>query len=682
MSSKSSSGGRRRHRHIDRGCREAPAFAGLFSILWLAACTPAEAGDAPDWMHTLVNVPLPAHSDTTKAVLLYSDEVVSVRPDGRLRTHVRKAYRILRPEGADLGQVVVGFDSQSRITDLHGWCIPANGKDLMVKEKDSAETALPGIANGYVISDLRARVMRIPAAVPGSVIGYEVEQEQPPYLFNTEWDPQETIPVREARYTVQLPAGWSQTPRWINHGEVTPVESNSGGMRQWQWSLRDLPAVPVEEQMPPWRGIAARMVVSLAQANGRPSGWNTWQDLGNWHLALLGNRREPSAGIRAKVAALTAAETTSLAKIRAVARFVQSDIRYVAIELGIGGYQPHPAADVFAHRYGDCKDKATLLSSMLQVIGVDSFPVLINTTRGTVLPDMPANQAFNHAILAIRLPAGTQDPGLLALVKNPQFGELLFFDPTDPLTPLGRLAGNLQANYGLIVGPGRSELVRLPQLPAETSGVRRTAQMLLDEKGTLSGEIDEIRVGDAAQYERERLHAMPLDTDRIKPIEARVANSLSTFRITKAAVGSVDNPDRPFEWRYSLEAENYARAAGDLLIVRPRIVGSLARGFLETDEARRQPIEFEGPERNTDVFEIELPAHYTVEELPPAVNVEYEFASYQSRTEMVGGKLRYSRSFEIRELSVPASKGVELRHLYRTIADDERSSAVLRKAGS
>ena len=71
---------------------------------------------------------------------------------------------------------------------------------------------------------------------------------------------------------------------------------------------------------------------------------------------------------------MTASETTTLEKMQTLAAFVQRDVRYVGIELGIGGYQPHPAAEVFAHRYGDCKDKATLLRSMLREIGVDSYP--------------------------------------------------------------------------------------------------------------------------------------------------------------------------------------------------------------------------------------------------------------------------------------------------------------------
>jgi hypothetical protein len=301
-----------------------------------------------------------------------------------------------------------------------------------------------------------------------------------------------------------------------------------------------------------------------------------------------------------------------------------------------------------------------------------------------VSPDTPANLDFDHVILAIRLPGATDDASLIATVTHANLGTLLFFDPTDTLTPLGRLLGALQANYGLLVVPDGSELIRLPQLAAETSGIRRTANMVLDEKGTLTGEITELGVGDAARYEREGLNALPLDADRIKPVEARVARALSTFRIVRAAVGNVDALDLPFVWHYSLEAENYARATGNLLLVRPRIVGSMASGgFLETKETRQQAIEFEGPARHTDVFDIELPANYKVEELPPPVNADLGFVSYSSKTEFVEGKLRYSRSFEVKQLSVPAGKAAELRELYRAIADDERRTAVfVRRGGS
>jgi hypothetical protein len=677
MSNRSSSYARRRagDRRSGYGWSQLRALA-LFSLL-AAAAPAAKTADAPDWLHALSNVALPAHEEMTNAVLLYTEVVTTVRPDGRMRTRTRKAWRILRPDGARLGIVAVIFDSQSPIGALHGWCIPPGGKDLVVKDKDTAETALPGIVNGFLVSDMRAKVMHIPEAVPGSIIGYEAEQDRPAYLLNDDWDPQDTLPVREAHYALELPAGWTHTAIWLNHSAVAPVESMQGPIHRWQWVMTDLPAVPIEEHMPPWRGIAAHMVVSLAQGNGQTAGWTSWHDLGNWYLRLLGNRVDPSPEIRAKVTALTASAPTALAKIQAVSRFVQSDIRYVGIELGIGGYQPHAATETFAHGYGDCKDKVTLLSSMLQVLGIESFPVVINTVRGRISADTPANLYFNHLVLAMRLPAGIEDASLLATEPHAKLGKLLFFDPTDTLTPLGQLSGELQSNYGLLVLPDASELVRLPQLPADTSGTRRTASMVLDEKGKLSGEVIEVRVGDAARYERGELNSMPLDADRIKPIEARVANSLPAFQITKASVGNIDALEQPFIWHYTLEVKDYARTMGNLLLVRPRIVGSMARGFLETKEARRHTIEFEGPAHSTDVFEIELPAHCKVEELPPPMNEDLGFVSYRSKTEVVGDKLRYSRSFEIKQVSVPAEKAIELRNLYRSIADDERRTAVL-----
>jgi len=114
--------------------------------------------------------------------------------------------------------------------------------------------------------------------------------------------------------------------------------------------------------------------------------------------------------------------------------------------------------------------------------------------------------------------------------------------------------------------------------------------------------------------------------------------------------------------------------------VRPRVLGSKSSGILETKEPRKFPLEFEGPSRDTDSFEIALPAGYEVEELPPPMDVDYSFGSYHSKTEASGQMLHYTRSVEIKELSVPVSKMDELKKFYRMIASDERNSAVLKPA--
>jgi hypothetical protein len=656
----------------------------LAAVVWvtcLSACAPgAGAFDAPAWMHALVNAPLPAHDEKTNAVELYAEEVLSVQANGKIKRVTREAYKILRPDGKGYGMIRANFDGETRITSIHGWCIPANGKDYEVKDKDAIETALFGVANGELVSDVRTKLLQIPAADPGNIVGYETEQEVRPYVLQDTWIFQDTVPMREARYTLQLPAGWEYKAVWLNHEEVKPVLT---GSNVWQWVVNDVKAIKPENDMPPWRGVAGQMIISfIPQGGGQSKGFENWKEMGVWESALAKGRRDGSPEIKQKVAELTGSSTTPLAKMQALAKFLQHDIRYVAIELGIGGWQPHPAVETFGHRYGDCKDKATLMSTMLKEIGVDSYYVSINTERGAVTPDVPAHMYwFNHEILAIRLPDGVVDASLIAVMEHPKLGKLLIFDPTDELTPFGQLRGPLQANYGLLVTDDGGELVKLPQLPAAMNGTTRTAKLTVDPSGTLKGEVKEVRVGDRAMYQRGAMRNTAKDTDKIKTIETMLASSLSNFQITHATITNLQQTDLPFECDYSLVAEKYAKTAGNLLLVRPRVLGNRSSDLLETKEPRKYPVEFEGPSRDVDTFEITLPPGYEVDDLPPPVNAEYSFASYHSKAEATGNTLRYTRTFEVKELSVPLSKVEDLKRLYRIIAGDERNTAVLKPVG-
>jgi len=145
-------------------------------------------------------------------------------------------------------------------------------------------------------------------------------------------------------------------------------------------------------------------------------------------------------------------------------------------------------------------------------------------------------------------------------------------------------------------------------------------------------------------------------------------------------VTNLNQTDQPFIFDYSLVAQDYAKTAGNLLLVRPRVIGNKSSSLLETKEPRKYPVEFEGPSRDTDTFEIKLPDGYQVDDLPPAVNADYSFASYHSKAEVDGNTLRYTRTFEVKELTVPLNKVDELKKLYRIIANDERNTAVLKPA--
>jgi len=634
--------------------------------------------EAPEWMHALSSVPLPAHDEKTTAVLLYSEENLTVLSADKFRTTVREAYKILRPEGRHYGTLIIPFDSTNeKISSIHAWCIPKEGKDYEVNDKSAAE--MSPLSGESLVTDERVKVLDIPAPDPGNILGYEYVREWHPLVLQDAWDFQDVIPVRESHYSLTLPPGWEFKDAWVNYPEVKPRDAGNG---LWQWTLGDLKAIRREPEMPPWRRVAGQMAVTLfppggAAANSLPS----WHDVGEWENRLTSGRTDASPEIKQEVSALTTSAPTVLAKMQALAEFIQQNIRYVAIELGIGGWQPHPAAQIYKHRYGDCKDKATLMRSMLREIGVESFYVDINVYRGSVTPETPANEfAFNHVIVAIKLPEGLTDPSLVATMKHPKLGTLLIFDPTSEKTPFGQIPGHLQANYGLLVAPSGGELVVLPRQPSAMNGIRRTGKLTLTISGDLQGSVEEVRVGDRARREREIFAAAQKDTDQIKPVEKLLADSLTGFRIGKASVTNPSQTNNPFIWNYSFAAENYAKFAGNLLLVRPRVLGIQSNSLLETTEPRRYPIEFEGPVQDIDSFDITLPPGYVVDDLPPATDAEYPFASYHAKTEVVGNVLRYRRTFELKELSVPVSETPQLRKFYRIIASDEKNTAVLKYA--
>jgi len=656
---------------------------GIVSLVLLFGCAgltaaPASRGDAPAWMHNLVSAPVPAHDEKTAAAVMYSEKIVTVQSADKIKILVRKAYKILRPDGRDHGLVLVSFNSHSKVTSLHGWCIPAQGKDYEVKDKDAMEVSIPKITGSELISDTKDKLLQIPAADPGNIVGFEYEKEEQPMVLQTEWDFQEADPVRESRFTLQLPASWEYKTYWLNS---TGSKETAAGSNQWQWVMSDLKGLRTEDQMPPWDGVAGELIVNFYPGGGANSDktFQDWRQMGAWYLGLTRGRRDLSPEIKQKVAALTADKPALQGKMLAIARFMQTDVRYVAIELGIGGVQPHSAIEVFQHRYGDCKDKATLMSAMLQEIGIDSYYLLINTERGGVTETTPAQiGAFDHAILAIKLPDSMGNTSFVSTIQHPKLGKLLFFDPTNSLVPFGEIGGYLQANYGLLAAPDGGELIPLPKQPEGTNGVDRKGMLKLDARGNLQGSFTETRRGDQAWSEREAIRTTVQDKDRAKRVESLLSASLGNFTLTKLSFINLEQISQPFGYEYSFMAERYAKTAGNLLIVRPRVVGIRSSGLLETKEPRHFPVIFEGPERDTDTVEIEMPADYEVDDLPPPVDLDYSFASYHSKTEANGNVLKYTRSFEIKELDVPMNKMEELKKFYRVIASDERNTAVLK----
>ncbi len=652
-------------------------FAFLSVVAVIAVLVPATSrADVPAWVRSASSSPIPKYSDETQAVLLYDETTIVVKDAGEVHAIHRRVYRILHPGGRDRGVFDVSFGRDTKILNMKAWSLPAGGgKEYEVKEKDAVETQL---TEGELYSDTRRRILRIPAAEPGATVAYEYEQRERPYILQGIWWFQYPDPVRQSRFVLQLPPGWRYKAVWIHHDSVAPQED---GNNQLHWDLADVSAVEQEPEMPPAQSIQGRMVVNYLPPSGATANsMDSWQDVGKWYAGLTTDRKLASQEIKQKVADLTANSKDTLSKLRALAGFVQKEIRYVAIEIGIGGYQPHSAESIFLNRYGDCKDKATLLASMLHEIGIDSFYVLVNTRRGVIAPDYPPGLNFDHVILAIFLPADVQDTDLLAIMSHPRYGRLLLFDPTSTLTPLGYLPSFEQANYGMLAGADGGELIRMPLLPASANRLGRAAHLTLSPNGSITGSVEEFRQGDSAEASRSKLLAAQ-GADRAKVIESFLGSFVPGFTLTRASVGNLDAYDKMLVLNYEFVVPNYAQSAGDLLLVRPRVLGAKVSTILEEKE-RKYGIEFETATLQTDMFEFTVPSGYVPDELPPPLKIDYDFASYSSKVEMISGNvLRYTRSYQVKDVMVPPAKLGDLKKFFHQILTDEANTAVFKKSG-
>lgn len=637
-----------------------------------ALATPARAG-APDWLRAVARAPVPSFPPETNAVILFDEQITTVTDKGEIKTVYRRAYKILRPQGRERGNVVVVYDDETRLTFLKAWAIPAEGKEYEVKEKDAVETSP---FSGFLYADTRAKILKIPAADPGNVIGYEYERKRRPSILQDMWWFQEDLPVVAARFVLRLPEGWEYQNVWLNH---PPSEPRAAGENQWVWEVNNVSAVEEEPSMPHLRAVSGRMAVTFFPREGdaQDKSHSSWREVGLWYSHVASASRQSSEEIRQKVAELTAGAKSTLEKMQRLAAFTQRDIRYVAIEIGTGGYQPHPAPDIFTNRYGDCKDKVTLLSTMLGEIGIDSYYVLLHSDRGAVAPDFPSMMNFNHVILAIRLPQDVSVNSLYAVEDHPRLGQLLYFDPTDNITRLGYLPASEQASYGLLVTEDGGELRRLPLLPPSTNRLTRSAKFSVSPTGALSGEVDEIRWGSPATYRRAQLLDSPT-TDRQKVLEDFLSSFLPGFRLTGASVQNLESYDQNLLMKYRFVARNYAQSVGDLLLLRLRVLGEKGSSVLER-KPRKYPVEFNDAELHTDAFEFVLPEGYRVDELPAPVEVSYPFAEYHSRVEVEGNVLRYTRTYQIKDVRVSVDRLADLKKFYGAVAADERASAVLKR---
>ena len=646
------------------------------ALLFVAGAVPAAAGSnsVPDWVKAAAAQPLPKFPGTPKAVVLLDETTYTVGSDGRAVEHVRRVVKILRPQGRDYGYPVVWVDKDSKLLSMHVWSIDAAGHEYAIKDNEMTEFSPPG-EGGELYMDTKARVADPPGRDPGGVVAYEYERRDRPYLAETNWQFQDELPRVSQHFTLVLPAGYTYTTTWAHHAKVDGADLEN---HSYRWEMNDQSAIDLEHvPMSPGEGsLAARMTVHYSGPGlGQPQD-GTWQGIGEWYDGLSRDRIVATPEIAAKAAELTAGKTDFYDKAEAIGEFVQQKIRYFVIEMGVGGYQPHPAGDIFRGRYGDCKDKATLLAAMLSSVGIHGALLMVDTERGVIDPDAPSIMG-NHMIGAIEIPKGYESPKLHSVVTAKTGKRYLIFDPTWDRTPFGQLENNLQGGFGVLLEGANSQVIELPVMDPKLNTIRRTASFQLSADGSLKGTVTDKRFGDLA--ERRRYVFVHDDAKKQQEyMDRTLAHDLTAASLTGLKVSNVDSLNKDLTTTFDLEATHFATSTGPLLMVRPRVLGSYT---LDVDrKSRRVPIDLEETMQGTDEYDIELPEGYAVDELPDPVKVDLGFASYQSSTEVHGRTLHYSRTYTLKQVTLPADKYADVQKLAGLIAADEDNRAVLKKS--
>ncbi len=632
-------------------------------------CSARAQAVLPDWMVQAKNQILPTYEPDTTGVVLLDDTTYVVTSPSEYVEHYRKVVKILRPEGREAGDLVVHFSGHEKVLSLHAWSVDKDGREYEVKDKDFVER---GVAGYELYDDVKFRTARAPAANPGSVIGFEYEVRRQPMINQLDDWLQADMPMHEARLTLELPAGWEYKTSWAGIAAVEPVHASA---TRTEWTARDLPGIQHEAMRPPVGALVARVNVTYFGPGVTQQANATWDGIGRWYIGLIQGRRDPSPEITAKAQALTAGKSEFDAKVRALASFLQTDVRYVAIEIGIGGYQPHAASDIFRARYGDCKDKATLLSSLLQTVGIHSDYVIIHTERGEVRPEMPSIY-FNHAILAIELPEGLPTSSYHSMVTAKSGKRYLIFDPTDPYTPVGELRGDLQDTYALLVTDTGGELIQTPLAPPEQNLYTRLGHFMLSSDGVLSGDVVVKSSGDHAFRERWML-TYKNEQERTQSLEKSLNGSLSGFHLDKLDIQQLGALQQDLVIAMTFTAPGYGQSRGPLLLLRPRVLGE--KGFYLDRKPRRYPFQFESTTREVDEFEIEVPKEYAVDDVPDPVNLDLGFASYRSKVDVTGSKVHYRREYIRKDVLIPADHTEDVRKLLGVIGADEAAVVILKR---
>ncbi len=510
-------------------------------------------------------------------------------------------------------------------------------------------------------SDLHEKHVAVKALGAGDVLEYRVlSQTTKPLARGQFWAAYEfmqNVIVLDEQLEISVPRDREIK---IKSPKIAPVVGEAGAYRIYTWHSTSLHHKDDTDKREATEKLWQRARGRLPQPDVLLSSFSRWEDVGRWYGALQEDRVKPSPEIVAKAAELTRNAPNDDAKLRVVYDYVSRQFHYIGIAFGIGRYQPHNAEAVLENQYGDCKDKHTLLASLLSAVGIPAYPALISSSR-QVDPDVPSPGQFDHVITVVPRPSG-----------------LVWLDSTAEVGPYQYLLPSLRDKQVLAIWKDKpAALVNTPaELPYPTIQTFNMDAKLSD-AGALEGAATYSARGDVEYFLRAGFRVVPLP--QWKELGQRISFSLGFGGdVSEVTASSPEKTDEPFHFSYHYARKDFGDWPNKR-IVAPEPMVSLPASS-DDDALPLGPIWLGEPSEINFHSQLELPSGYRPE-LPAAIHVKRDFAEFDATQQFKDGKLISDRHVKTFMREVPAGE----RELYKEFAkmvEDERGVFIPLLSGS
>ena len=627
----------------------------ILTVLATGACPAARNDDAKA---LLDSAPQASQYPNAGFVNLIDEARQTIKPDGSWTTTTRVTAKIFNERGRSIANVHLAYNSAfEKIKILRARTIKKDGTVVEVKQEDIRE--ISPFAGFAMYTSVKAKVMIMPAIENDCIIDYEWQisgrTSIMPSQFFVVWYFQSREPTKLSRYTLEIPAG-RIVKQASTHANVVPsqIYSKDGKTMTYIWEGKDYPEINPEPYMPSYEEIAPWFELSTV---------GEWKDVASWYWKLIEPQMKPAVEIEQAVMELTKDKQTPADKAKAIYYWVEDRIRYVGLEFGAGAYEPHSASDVFKNRYGDCKDQATLLVTMLRCAGVKAWPVLVPTGfKGTTSARLPSPGVFNHAIAVAEID-----------------GKKVWLDSTAEVCPFGEVPPPDRGCEVLVIKDGVGEWAKIPEYAPEENKTTQTSSITLDPTGGISASVSYVASGSGDLSARGTYkYAKP---NRVKEsFEATVSEITAGATLKNYSVGDPMRRDEPLRVTYDFEAGGWADRTRKFLIFRPSLYQDALSGTPFSKSDRTYDISFGGRSMSVAETEITLPDGFTVEEIPQNVTLNSDFATFDRTYTLDGGKLKVVETLTRRDAKIPASRYAEVKKFYEGAIQAQKAQVVLRAA--